>query len=905
MTGVPAYLTQEQRVRLQPVVTFLASSLEDQRTVDWALKLTPQQEVERIAVEMALGRFGGGELSSPWREAWRLIEESWRHRRTEDPQQLAPYEAASRLRKGERTLSVARLIAGSVAPRIKLKTISSGTLGLQRPSRKPKRTDDIFFASLTSNRLVRARDYGILKIEEADFLRELFLLLQEAVNSGLQSASNIGWDGWQALWRLGSLNRVYFVCQDENEDLSNDPDWVHEGIAPSVKLLFEVAKRLSVLGDRTIQSDVRAWLSRGDIVSQRLGVAAGYHTKFVDADEVGRVILDAQDEFFWDEHRAPEFFEARARLFSSFSPEWKNGICNRLIKRPPKSFVRKSFTKDRAEEFRTLIAAREFKRIVNAGGRLPESARIWLAKNEAIVADFTEVDIRSSVVTSAWESGPSGEEFDQYDGEERLRSLERALAAKSQQWKSDRASGARSWLHSGENAQWAFLELVKSRRSPREFPNLWCALGTAHRPPNNPDAAFPDPNLNDALRATLNLFAAESDEVLAKNIAPYSEWLSNWSNYLPAEQPVWSLWRKFWPLAVEDTNKKEQENETIELSAALGEDPADNEPQDLDVLNSAVGNLVRVFLRLCPNLENEPNPFLGDNPLTGLRNRIVATTGQAEVIGLHRLIQSASYFLRADPDWTDTALIRNLQSEGEKRASLWRAISRTTPSPALMKLIGRDMAREAANREVSREVRKRLVFRVIIDALSSLERAEQSGASRAEIQQMLRRLEPELRGHAAHAIELFVSQNAANDDAKAAELFNTAAKPFLDRVWPSERSLSSPSVSRALSSLPAASGGAFVDAYHAVERFLVPFECWAMHDFGLASASGDEVGNSRVLRNVEEARVTLEMLDRTIGRDEGSVVPYDLSSFLDLIASIDGMLGHEPAFRRLAALARQ
>jgi len=104
--------------------------------------------------------------------------------------------------------------------------------------------------------------------------------------------------------------------------------------------------------------------------------------------------------------------------------------------------------------------------------------------------------------------------------------------------------------------------------------------------------------------------------------------------------------------------------------------------------------------------------------------------------------------------------------------------------------------------------------------------------------------------------------------------------------------------------LPAAAGRAFSEAVGAIERFLVPFDCWSMSDFGLAG----DIGGVRRLVSIdtpEMATAFLRLLDLSIGTAEGSVAPMDLAEALDQIRSVAANLMQDSAFRRLATVARR
>ncbi|MEP6935996.1 MAG: hypothetical protein ABI988_18985, partial [Nitrospirota bacterium] len=177
------------------------------------------------------------------------------------------------------------------------------------------------------------------------------------------------------------------------------------------------------------------------------------------------------------------------------------------------------------------------------------------------------------------------------------------------------------------------------------------------------------------------------------------------------------------------------------------------------------------------------------------------------------------------------------------------------------------------------------------------------------IQQMIRLLDDEVRAYGAEAVQRFVRDVSAPHEGapqppSPEALFRSAAAPFLERVWPQEHSLTTPGVSRALAELPATAQGAFAEAVAAIERFLVPFECWSMVEYGLY---GEEDGTPKlsIVDNQEKAEAFLKLLDLTIGTSEGSVIPYDLANVLDRVREVAPRLADSQTFRRLATAARR
>ena len=219
------------------------------------------------------------------------------------------------------------------------------------------------------------------------------------------------------------------------------------------------------------------------------------------------------------------------------------------------------------------------------------------------------------------------------------------------------------------------------------------------------------------------------------------------------------------------------------------------------------------------------------------------------------------------------------------------------------------MVARALDLRLGRETRRSLVFSVVIECLHALNEDRAPAVAYAGIQQMIRALDDEVRAAAAGAIQQFVAEISAPNQAKEAvptpeDLFHQAAAPFLRDVWPQERSLSTPGVSKALADLPATSRGAFVPAVDAIQRFLVPFDTWSLVDYGLF---GDDDGEPRLsnIDDAEKAAAFLRLLDCTIGTAQSAVIPYDLSAALAQIEKLAPGLVQDPIFRRLATAARR
>ena len=396
----------------------------------------------------------------------------------------------------------------------------------------------------------------------------------------------------------------------------------------------------------------------------------------------------------------------------------------------------------------------------------------------------------------------------------------------------------------------------------------------------------------------LSLLAKLPEATVRQAIDGISHWFSAWEKQLVVLPEGLSVWLKLWPIAVEATNAKQPVEEEIHLNT-VAQSSDDREPMDLDTLNTPAGKLVGVFLAACPNLQANDRPFNVDGAPRTMRDAIIAATGRSGLIARHRMIEALPYFLRADPAWAHEHLIAPLIADNSEAITLWRAIARQTHFSYVLKIIGGPMTERATDRRLGRETRRSLVFSLVIECLYALLEQREPAVPYARIQQMIRSLDDEVRAFGAEAIQRFVRDVSARHEGEQGshspeELFRAAAAPFLQQVWPQERSLATPGVSQALATLPATTQAAFAEAVNTIERFLVPFECWSMLDYGLY---GEEDGNPKLssIDNHVKAAAFLRLLDLTIGTAEGSVIPYDLADALDQIRRVAPNLAEEPS----------
>jgi hypothetical protein len=893
----PENLEHHEMQLYRTVAAFLDDRLQESGTVEWALRLTSRDRPQIAAVAASLGSPRVRKLAAPWKEAWELIEESWAHPIVRDHDFLE-HRIEARIRAGERGSGLIAAIVDGLATKLELSSISRLEQQFRTVPRSPKRVSDLFSVGLRGGPVLDPEKLGLGRISETEFVYELATALDISVLSSLAQARRLGWKDFRSLWRLGGLNRVYFVGANDRAAGDHEPDEFSHGIAGSVKLLHATVQRLLALDNEGAKTLLQRWKRLDDPVHTRLW--ASFALNAAPPNEISEFLSEQPPDVFWNEVRYPEVAELRAKAFTHLSPDQKQALCSRIKRGPPRKMWSSNVPREERATYQTTMVLREFRRIELAGAELPKAIINWYRQR---LREFPEVEQMERV-----DDGFAGDvrlrttlpnpdqKFDLLEGTERLTALERALASSRVSWEDNPSERASDWIRATSNVDEVFKDFRSAQR-PGDFPKVWERFGWAHGVRKDVGEAAS----KSEAQQVAELIKALPEATISEAIQGLTWWFSVWSHHLDLKKETLPIWRKIWPSAVRATNGGADEDYDVEQTLETAAQAEDE--RELDTLNNPVGRLVGVFLDSCPNLRRDKHPFRPRSALSVMRASIIGATGKAKLIAMHRLLEGLPYFLKADPEWTKANLVAPLEGENKRALVLWQAIARRTRFADTLRVIGRQMVLRANDRRLSRTTRQSLVFSLVVECLHALKNGRRPMISYQSVQQVLRSIEDEVRAHAANVLQKFLREVSADDGQTKEQLFDSAIAPFLKDVWPQERSLATPGVAQALADLPATTGARFAQGVDAVKRFLVPFDAWSSMEYGLFGDSGDEP-KLDLVNSEQAATALLELLDATIGTAEGSVVPYDLSPMLDHIHKLAPRCANMPAFRRLTTAAR-
>lgn len=882
---------------------FLSGRLEERKVFEWALRLGPHRQAERIAISEVFENSDRG-IKEPWNSAWSLLLDSWGQTTNLMNADASVFRVRSQVDRGDTSGQLIERIVDLVRPVIEIKPrgthpeIDNGS-----QLRRPRTVSDVASVTISSGRLVDIGQLGLNNILDETFFIELAAGLDSALRAGFSLGKRMGFE--EDNWQFELPNRIYHIAVVDRDE-EDDPDEFHRGIPPVVKLLYAVVERLGSLNIAPAKAIVGSWQASSLLVHRRMWNAIARDPAYASSAEVEAILASASDDDFWGMGKRPEISELRSVRFSSLVPDAQSAIERRVRKGPPAKFWPRG-DKTRIKSIQLHWAARELRRIQLGGGVLSAANDDWLSDQLAMSDELREItsiahDERRKFRARRVIANPD-KRFDEMAGLERLDALELALATSERTWDDSSAS---DWIREGENSRLVLLDLEMAPESGAAYPEVWARFCWA----------LSSPPVGDGVEDVVNRSHGDADRVFsllmglpletaAKAMGGISAFMDNWRSVAKDADLLLPVWRRLWPVAVDVTNARQSNEEPANQAADHNDEIEDVER--LDTLNNPAGKLYGVFIQLCPSVPAGERPFLANPSLREMRDAMFASTGRAGLVVKYRMLEASEWFLAADPDWTAQDLFLPLQVDSPENSILWGAIARKHHFRRVLSVIGAQMISRAVDPKLSRNVRSTLARSVVLEALHALNEGRPPVISFAEISQMVRSLEDEVRARVAGVIQKFTgamsSSESRQEASTAEEIFERSVRRFLENVWPQEAMLATPGVAKALADLPITCGDAFVEAVNAINHFLVPFESWSMHDYGITSRG--EGGNLGLINSPEKATALLRLLDRTVGGFDGVPVPYDLGETLEHIRHISIVLTELPSYRRLATLTRR
>ncbi|MDJ1638565.1 hypothetical protein [Rhizobium rhizogenes] len=872
----PRLTDTETRIRLA-TWAFAGSRLEDIAVLEWALALTSEQEAERSALMDVFGRLS---VREPYALAWRCVFEYWQRPDAETNQDK--FLIKRELKHGGIQRETIRLIVESIRPWLKVETPNRfQALSGEKPPKKPKHLKHLISASISSGGRLTPGEIGLPEIEDRDFLFELATALNASLLAGLNLAKLIGWISIDHDMTNWQVRRAYYVPEEQYPEGGGEPDRHSEGFAPASKLMFAVTERLAMFDAEAARRVIASWDISGWKLYRRLWAAAARNPELVSADDVSTFLEGLDDREFWWPSSYPEIAELRAVRWNTLPNAGKARLERRLLKGEPSKLIPNTIEKADVPHYKSRNVSTELRRIQAANGTLSNKCISFLEQEAEGFAQHVDL-------TSGFNQGvrivhggrPVPQNFGGSASSNLLEELAKALTDDRWDEKSETASG-----YIAENAA-AILDLLRRGSDPNLAARVWQAFGYAFRPSDlntgvekaSAEDKAKIPVAVDACRA----IAVERHEVIRQAIKGLASFMGSWDRLLKDESDFHVAWLALWPFAVSETNQAE------ESSSSLND----------RTFNTTMGQMLWALAGTFPSVRHGEDPMsLGQWP--DILAALAETTGEVRLLTQSALIRDLSYLFVAAPAWTSKNLIETLINSPSP--DLWESFgSADLPQREVMAELAQSIVTAAVTNEIPGKVRGDLAERVVWSLLLDRRDKSEPAVPLNLAQQMLRMGGDDVRRESVRAFDEFLDRK---DDLDEQGRFEIVRSVFED-VWPKELTLSSRKVSEELAKLPAAAGPFYSDAAELVLPYLTPFDCWSLWDYGVRDHN-DPTKRFSVINNEANASAFLAVLDKTVGGEDGAIIPDGLEDALAHIARLAPKLEKSVRFQRLLTLNRR
>ncbi|MHC2524707.1 hypothetical protein ACVMH6_007288 [Rhizobium leguminosarum] len=872
----------ERRVR-QTTLAFADGRFEDLEVIEWAMALTPEQETERASVRDLFDR-QRIVLREPFALAWRCIFEFWQ----EPDAQTAPdrFLVKRELRQGPQRETI-KLIVDTVRPWLKVETAKRfQTLSAETMPRKPKHLKHLLYASISSSAQLTPPDIGLSEINDRDFLFELATRLNASLLAGLNLARMIGSISKEMDITNWLVRRVYFVPPAQFAEGGGEPDRYSDGFAPVTKLMYAVTERLASIDIDAAHRIVASWDIGGWTLYRRLWAAAARNPEFASPIEVAAFLDQLDDREFWIAGSYPEFAELRAVRWNSLSQPDAARLERRLLKGEPAKLVPSAVEKEEVQRYKDRHIVNEIRRIQAGGGNLSAKASNWLEHAVAAGLDAGLPDIN---LTHGFNQGVRLVTRDRtvvqsFEGVATSRLLEELGKSLTEDGWDDKSENAAEFI--AENAS-TILQLLGKTPEPHLAAKIWQAFGYRFRPSDinaHLDKATKKdlnniPIALDACRVLIN----ERPEVIRKAIIGLTAFIGNWDRLLGEQEDFRQAWLSLWPYAVARTNQTRD----------------DSAPLSNRAFNTPVGQMLWALIEMCPRIGTGEN-LMSEGLWPSILSAVEDAEGEALLEAQYVLIRDLGYFVAASPNWATKNLVVPLKSSSSP--DLWEAFSSgRLPQYNLMADLAKSIVEATTLKELPGKVKADLAERVIWSTLLDRKENKEPAVPLNLAQQMLRMGGDDVRSQVIRSLAEFLKRT--DEDLDDRSRFELAKAVFLD-VWPRELTLSSKDVSEELAEFPAAAGAYYAEAADLILPYLTPFDCWSLWDYGVFDLD-DSNKKPKIIDNTAKAEAFLSILDKTVGGEEGAVVPDGLEDGLKHIAVIAPKLEKDTRFQRLVTLNRR
>lgn len=630
-----------------------------------------------------------------------------------------------------------------------------------------------------------------------------------------------------------------------------------------------------------LRSHARTWDQKDRFYFRKLKLFVFNDTRVIDANEAAELILDLNQDDFWDNEIRRELLFLLADRWSDFSDENRVALVSRLLAGPKKMA---HWNNEDYPIFRDQIAARYTKWLELQGCQLTEEQSVLLTEMIDRIPDWIDGWATGIVVKHGIYFGAVKDDHDPG-------SLANAPVAKVIE-----LAKAESGLdyETSTNIQ-RFVGLVKSRptkalaslrkaRKQNEYPvNLWRSLIQ-----NWPNDVFA--RLSWFFWCQLSNLPHETIQALAH---PLTDRIRLELKNLYAKDPdrTWLIFDSIVSGLVSDSHSSTETR--VNESLVSGRTGRSSQRTYEHAINSPIGKVTEGWVDTLNSLKLEHAYGVPVAFKTRL-NRLLRANGEASDHAVPIISYNIAWLYYLEPDWILDQIILWFRFDHPAAEPAWSgylSAAKFPPQeigkrlkPMLLKVF------PAIYRWNWDHGLARVAVQMIIE-LSIYRQQNPDGLATKEARRCIREMSDNNRQDAIFCLKMIGKREEDG--------WNRHVIPFIEKAWPRDQKFRTTEMVFAWMNLLDATGDDFPVVLKSIRRFLVPVE---RRGDWLYPFSGHLEDENHLAS--KQPSVFLEMLDAIIANDP-ETTPAELDLILDLIEAADPVLATDRRFLRLIDLVER
>ena len=850
--------------RLHQLINWIAKNLDSPAMAWWAARqngLHPRL-IDQIKWQMRNGK----DLHPKARTTWNLILEH-----QTDGRLLAWddgwYDLMDRVKKEGWTPSVLRDFTAATKPKI----YCTYPLGLAE-SRPPTQSwDDVDLRDITRLEVKLPDRHGKIIDIPDDTLLNIVSILQ----ANLLQTSGL----------LGELGEKYFRTPTCYPERDVDGDGRHQDFHADIGWFVSLFERLVALDASSAAALVCVWPASDQYFFRNLKLFAMNHYELFSIDAVFECVAGLSQIEFWDDNNARELLFLLADRWSEFSDDQKSSIASKIISGLPKP---DHLREENYPPLKNEMVARYGRWLIQQGCVFPAEQSDELEAIVATLPDWNEG--RASAVVTEHNGGAYWVGTDDSPDVVQDLPVNQIVERAKEDLKRD--------FHSRTDKR-PFTGLVK--KDPRK---ALSALSVASKSGDFPAdfwAALIQEWPEEASERMFMVFMLRLAALPCKTICDMRYALGDWlRDKLPSllkrdRGLAWKVFDHIISAWVSDDG----------ASAISGMDEtnvgseATNESRRTygHAINGPIGEATEGITRSINDLNVEKNQSIPEEFKSRLE-RLMAAPGEGSNHCVSILSRDICWLHHIDPEWVGLRLFPLFAFNHPAAEPAWNGLlsrGKVPTSAVLVELkeLLKDLFPRIYDYGWDRDLAKSGALWLAWMAI--FRRDEEDGLTAKEARTALRRMNDTTRRDLISDLIFWLGKvGQKNDDG-----WNAHVVPFLNEIWPRERSFRTSSSVTSWISMLNDTGDDFPAVYSAVKKFLVPIdgESHCLYRFT------KDVGRKECLTKKHPA-VVLDMIDAIIP-DVTENPPFELPQILELIEETDDTLIGDPRYNRLLELTER